>query len=154
MNQSKCFACGRTFYDEGEGYCSFQCSFIASTTRRKFYDKKYLRWYVHGQPHNHMQKKVSLMKVQCKNCGKDFDLFASDFCSMDCTIDYYLKPWLESSTTCLVFYTNLIFVGHFDSCSHDFKINNNCRFIKWISLVWIPWDSSKIMYKYQVGEQY
>ena len=32
------------------------------------------------------------MLVKCKNCGKDFELFISEFCCLDCSKDYYLKP--------------------------------------------------------------
>ena len=35
------------------------------------------------------------MKVKYKNCEKDFELFNSDFCSMECTLDYYSKPQLD-----------------------------------------------------------
>ena len=35
---------------------------------------------------------VILMLVKCKNCGKDFELFVSEFCCLDCSKNYYLKP--------------------------------------------------------------
>ncbi|MDH3764984.1 MAG: hypothetical protein OER82_04150 [Nitrosopumilus sp.] len=44
MDQDKgCPVCGRVSFMEDETYCSFQCSFIASTTRGKFYGRKDLR---------------------------------------------------------------------------------------------------------------
>ena len=70
------------------------------------------------------------MKVKCKHCGKDFELFTSDFCSMDCTLNYYLKPWLKVSIFGLVLYTNLAFVCYIVRVIHDFQINYICSLIK------------------------
>ena len=39
-----CKACGRNFYDDfTTSYCSFQCEFLALTTKRRFYAKKDLK---------------------------------------------------------------------------------------------------------------
>ena len=46
MVSNSCKACGRFFYDDFSiNYCSFQCEFLASTTKRRFYAKKDLRWW-------------------------------------------------------------------------------------------------------------
>jgi Zn finger protein HypA/HybF involved in hydrogenase expression len=31
------------------------------------------------------------MNFKCKNCEKEFELFNSEFCCMECSNDYYLK---------------------------------------------------------------
>ncbi len=31
------------------------------------------------------------MNVNCKNCGKEFELFINEFCCKECLDDYYLK---------------------------------------------------------------
>ena len=36
------------------------------------------------------------MDVKCKNCGKDFELFTSDFCCDECAEDYFVHPKWES----------------------------------------------------------
>ena len=33
------------------------------------------------------------MNVKCKNCGKDFELFNSEFCSIECNRRDYLNMW-------------------------------------------------------------
>ena len=35
---------------------------------------------------------VIFMIVKCKNCGKDFELFVSEFCCIGCSKEYYFKP--------------------------------------------------------------
>ncbi len=30
------------------------------------------------------------MDVKCKNCGKDFELFVSEFCCKECAEQYYM----------------------------------------------------------------
>lgn len=32
------------------------------------------------------------MNVKCKNCGKEFDLFVSEFCCIECSEKYFMKP--------------------------------------------------------------
>jgi len=32
------------------------------------------------------------MNVKCKNCGKEFDLFVSEFCCNECSEEYFMKP--------------------------------------------------------------
>jgi len=34
------------------------------------------------------------LNVKCKNCGKNFDLFVSEFCCKECSEAYFMKPWL------------------------------------------------------------
>jgi len=32
------------------------------------------------------------MNVKCKNYGKDFDLFVSEFCCKECSEEHFRKP--------------------------------------------------------------
>ena len=43
MNSNKCLACGRTMNGTSDRYCSYQCEFVASVTKNRFYGKKDLR---------------------------------------------------------------------------------------------------------------
>ena len=52
MVSNSCKACGRSFYDDfTASYCSFQCEFLAFTTKRRFYAKKDLRWWLKKKFH-------------------------------------------------------------------------------------------------------
>jgi len=31
-----------------------------------------------------------IMEVKCKNCGKDYDLFTSEFCCKECAEEYFM----------------------------------------------------------------
>ena len=31
------------------------------------------------------------MNLKCKNCGKEFELFSSEFCCKECVDDYYMR---------------------------------------------------------------
>jgi len=42
------------------------------------------------------------MDVKCKNCGKDFELFTSDFCCEQCAEDYFVHPkWEIMEEVCM-----------------------------------------------------
>jgi hypothetical protein len=32
------------------------------------------------------------MDIKCKNCGKDFEMFTSDFCCDKCAEEYFMHP--------------------------------------------------------------
>ena len=33
----------------------------------------------------------NIMNVNCKNCGKDFELFISEFCCKECAEEYFMR---------------------------------------------------------------
>jgi len=43
MEYNQCPACGRMFDESLGTYCSYQCDFIASVTKKRFYGEKDLR---------------------------------------------------------------------------------------------------------------
>ena len=33
-----------------------------------------------------------IMNVKCKNCGKNFELFITEFCCKECAEEYFMRP--------------------------------------------------------------
>ena len=93
MVSNSCKACGRIFYgDFPTSYCSFQCEFLASTTKRRFYAKKNLRWWFEKKFHQLLwqrtlqvlwglssyTQRILFKEMYWKRCGVEL-VFIGDF---------------------------------------------------------------------------